>query len=81
MPAVIDWVPRIGGGEILQVAGFVIADTILVGLALWDWNANRRRLFPVALAIVMAGQFAILNLHRVGLWQAFGPWFVSLPLS
>jgi hypothetical protein len=81
MPSVIDWVPRIGGGEILQVAGFVIADSILVGLALWDWSANRRRVFPVALAIVIAGQLAILNLHRVGLWQAFGPWFVSLPIS
>ena len=80
-PQVLDWMPRIGGGEILQVAGFVIADTILVGLAVWDWSANRRRIFPVALAIVIAGQFAILNLHRVGLWQAFGSWFVSLPLS
>jgi hypothetical protein len=81
MPAVIDWVPRIGGGEILQVAGFVIADTILVGLAVWDWSANRRRVFPVALAIVVAGQAAILNFHRFGFWQAFGSWFVSQPLS
>lgn len=81
MPSVIGLVPRIGGGEILQVAGFVIADAILVGLALWDWRANRRQVFPVALAIVVAGQVAILNLHRVGLWQVFGSWFVSLPIS
>ena len=81
VPAALDWMPRIGGAEILQVAGFAIADAILVGLALWDWRANRRQVFPVALAIVVAGQIAILNLHRVGLWQAFGPWFVSLPIS
>ena len=81
MPSIIDWMPRIGGAEILQVAGFVIADTILVGLALWDWQKNSRRVFVVALAIVVAGQAVIMNAHRVGLWQAFGPWFVRLPLS
>ena len=81
MQAVLDWMPRIGGAEILQVAGFAIADSILVGLALWDWQSNNRRVFLVALAIVIAGQVAIMNAHRVGLWQAFGPWFVGLPLS
>jgi hypothetical protein len=30
---------------------------------------------------VVAGQAAILNAHRFGPWQAFGPWFVGLPLS
>jgi hypothetical protein len=81
MPSIIGLVPRIGGGEILQVAGFAIADAILVGLAVWDWSANRRRVFPIALAIVIAGQVIIMNAHRVGLWQAFGPWFVGLPLT
>jgi hypothetical protein len=80
-PSVLGWVPRIGGGEILQVAGFVIADAILVGLAIWDLQKNRRRVFLVALAIVVAGQLAIMNAHRFGPWQAFGPWFVGLPLT
>jgi hypothetical protein len=80
-PSVLEWVPRIGGGEILQVAGFVIADSILVGLAVWDLQKNRRRVFLAALAIVVAGQFVIMNAHRVGPWQAFGPWFVSLGLT
>ena len=81
MPSIIDWMPRIGGAEILQVAGFAIADTILVGLALWDWQKNSRRVLVVALAIVVAGQAAIMNVHRFGFWRAFGPWFVSLPLT
>jgi hypothetical protein len=80
-PSVLEWVPRIGGAEILQAAGFLIADSILVGLAIWDLQKNRRRVFVVALAIVVAGQFAIMNAHRVGAWQAFGPWFVGLPLT
>jgi hypothetical protein len=81
MPSVLGMVPRIGGAEILQVAGFAIADTILVGLVIWDWQKNNRRVFLVALAIVIAGQAVIMNAHRVGPWQAFGPWFVSLPIS
>ena len=80
-PSVLAWMPRIGGAEILQVAGFAIADTILVGLALWDWQKNSRRVLVVALAIVILGQAAIVNAHRFGPWQAFGPWFVGLPLS
>ena len=80
-PSVLDWMPRIGGAEILQVAGFAIADTILVGLVIWDWQKNGRRVFLVALAIVVVGQAAILNAHRFAIWQAFGPWFVGLPLS
>jgi len=37
--------------------------------------------FLVALAIVVAGQAVILNAHRFAPWQAFGPWFVALPLT
>jgi hypothetical protein len=81
LPSVIEWMPRIGGGEILQVAGFGIADTILAGLALWDWQQNRKRVFWVALVIVVAGQAVILNAHRLGPWQAFSSWFVGLPIS
>ncbi|HEV8397796.1 MAG TPA: hypothetical protein VGQ37_26120 [Vicinamibacterales bacterium] len=80
-PSIIDAMPRIGGAPILQVAGFGIADAILAGLVIWDWQKNRRLVFLVALAIVVAGQAAILNAHRLGAWQAFGPWFVGLPLT
>jgi hypothetical protein len=81
MPSIIDSMPRIGGAPILQCAGFAIADAILVGLVIWDWQKNGRRVFLAALAIVVIGQAAILNAHRFGLWQAFGPWFVGLPLT
>jgi hypothetical protein len=81
MPSIIDSMPRIGGGPIVQCAGFALADAILIGLSIWDWRANHRRVFPMALAIVVAGQAAILTLHRFGFWQAFGPWFVALPVS
>ena len=69
------------GAPIVQCAGFAIADAILVGLAVWDWRKNGRRVFFTALAIVMAAQAAILTLHAFGFWQTFGTWFVKLPLT
>ena len=48
---------------------------------MWDWRRNQRRVFPVALAIVVVYQASVLTFHRFGFWQAFGPWFLSLPLS
>ena len=81
LPSLIGDMPRIGGAPIVQCAGFAIADAILIGLSIWDWKANGRHVFPIALAIVVAGQAAILTLHNFAFWQAFGPWFVSQPLS
>jgi hypothetical protein len=81
MPSIIASMPRIDRAPIVQVVGFGIADAILIGLAVWDWQVNKRRVFAIALAIVIVGQLAILNLHRFAFWQAFGPWFVSLPLT
>jgi hypothetical protein len=81
LPSIIADMPRIGGGPIVQCVGFGIADAILAGLAIWDWTANGRLVFPVALAVVVAGQAAILTLHTFGFWQTFGTWFVQVPLT
>jgi hypothetical protein len=80
MPSIIDSMPRIGGGAILQCAGFCIADTILAGLAVWDWQRNGRRVFLVALA---SSSRAGRHPHRppLRLWQAFGPWFCGAAAS
>ena len=74
-------VPTLDGSPLVQCAGFLLADVILATLAVWDWRRNQRRVFPVALAIVVVYQVSVLTFHRFGFWQAFGPWFLSLPLS
>jgi hypothetical protein len=81
MPSIFAMVPRLDGSPLVQCAGFLLADTILAGLAVWDWRRNQRRVFPVALAIVLVYQASVLTFHRFGFWQDFGPWFLSLPLS
>jgi uncharacterized membrane protein YozB (DUF420 family) len=80
-PSVASMVPRIGGSAVLPVAGFLLADAILIGLSVWDWRANRRSVFPVALVVLVAYHLSVLTFHRLSFWETFGVWFARLPLS
>jgi len=80
--SLIPYVPRIDGSPILPAAGFLLADLILVALAVWDWRANRRlAVFPVALGVLLLYHAGTLGLHRVAAWNAFCVWFLGLPLT
>lgn len=82
LPSVIPLVPRIDGSPVLPAAGFLLADAILVALCVWDWRTNKRTdVFPVALGILVAYHVSVLTFHRLAIWNAFGNWFVTLPLS
>ncbi len=81
VPSIVPLVPRVDGSPVLPTAGFLLADAILIGLAAWDWTANKRLVFPVALAVVVLYHVSVLTWYQFGFWQAFGRWFVSLPLS
>ncbi|HUO66259.1 MAG TPA: hypothetical protein VMV37_01925, partial [Gammaproteobacteria bacterium] len=81
-PALAALAPRIDGSPILPVFGFALADLILLGLAAWDWRANRRvDVFASALAVLALYHLSALTLYRVPAWGAFCSWFLSLPLS
>lgn len=81
-PGLIALVPRVEGSPVLPVAGFLLADAILLALCLWDWRANRRvNVFPVALGVLLVYHASVLTLHRSALWGSFCAWFLSLPLS
>jgi hypothetical protein len=82
VPSLVALVPRVDGSPIVPVVGFVLADLILVALALWDWRANKRAdVFPIALGAMLIYHVSVLTLHRVPAWHAFCAWFLSLPLS
>lgn len=82
VPFLIDWVPQIDGSPIVPVAGFVLADIILIGLLIWDWRSNKRwKEFGLSLALLLVFQFSVLTFHRFEFWQTFGEWFFSLQLS
>jgi hypothetical protein len=80
-PSVAAVVPRIDGSPVLPVAGFLLADAILLVLACWDWRSGRRKEFLVALGVLAAYHLATLTLHRVPLWNTVCVAFLRLPLS
>ena len=81
LPSIVPLVPRVDGSPVVPAAGFLLADVILIGLSVWDWTANKRLVFPLALAVLVLYHASVLTFYQFGFWQAFGRWFVTLPLS
>jgi hypothetical protein len=82
VPALVPMVPRIEGAPVIPVAGFVLADAMLIALSIWDWRVNRRRdVFPIVLGLVVLYHVSVMTFYRQPFWIAFGNWFVGLPLS
>ena len=81
LPSIVPLVPRVGGSPVVPTAGFLLADVILIALSVWDWTTNRRLVFPVTLVVLVLYHVSVLTFYRFGVWQAFGRWFVALPLS
>lgn len=81
-PALVALATRIDGSPIVPVFGFALADLLLLGLAVWDWRANRRAdVFVPALIVLALYHVSVLTLYRVPAWTAFCVWFLGLPLS
>jgi hypothetical protein len=81
VPAIVPLVPRIGGSPVLPTAGFLLADVLLVALSVWDWRTNKRRVFPVALVVLVLYHASVLTFHQFDFWRRFAEWFLTLPLS
>jgi len=80
-PGLAAYLPTIGGATVLPVAGFLLADAILLALVLWDWRGNRRfDAFAVALGITIVYHVSVLTFHEVPAWQDFARWFQQLPI-
>jgi uncharacterized membrane protein YozB (DUF420 family) len=53
LPSIVPLVPRVDGSPVVPAAGFLLADVILIALSVWDWTANRRLVFTLALAVLV----------------------------
>jgi len=81
-PQLLAFVPHLNGSPLVQVAGFLLADLMLVALSVWDWRANRRAdVFPAALGVLLVYHASVLTLPFTRPWGAFCAWFLGLPLS
>lgn len=78
----LNYLPVLEGRPIAPVAGFLLADLLLLFLVYWDWKTHQRLdVFPKVLALLVVYHFSVLSFYRFGFWERFGNWFLSLPLS
>lgn len=74
----LQYMPTISGKPIAPVAGFLLADLVLIVLSIWDWRTHRRwNVFPIALIVLLGYQYSVLNFYRFESWQAFSHWLVG----
>ena len=80
-PALISYIPLVDGAPLLPLAGFALADAMLIALSAWDWKANGRLVFPVGLAILAVYHYSVVTFAGFGFWKEFAGWFMGLRLS
>jgi hypothetical protein len=81
LPAIVPLVPRIGGSPVVPTAGFLLADVMLIALSVWDWRTNKRRVFPIALGVLVLYHASVMTFYQFDFWRSFAAWFLTLPLS
>lgn len=81
LPSLVPYIPLVDGSPLLPLAGFALADAMLIALSIWDWRTNKRTIFPVALAILVVYHYSVVAFADFAFWRAFGGWFMGLRLS
>jgi hypothetical protein len=77
-PSVVPYFYAIEGQPMVPIAGFLMADIIIVGLIIWDWRSHKRwNVFPFVLLILVTYHYSVLNFHRFQFWRSFSEWFVG----
>lgn len=80
--SILNIIPTLNGIPMVWVVGFILADILLLGLAIWDWRFQKRiNVFPITLGLVLIYHFSVLWFHKFYFWRLFGDWIMRLPLS
>ena len=65
-----------------QWISFALTDLVVVALIWMERRSTGRKIFPIALAILLLAQLpALLGFDRTESWQQFTRWFVGLPIT
>lgn len=79
IPSLLVYLPTLEGYPIAPVAGFLLADLILVGLSIWDWKSHQRiNVFPFALIVLLLYHYSVLNFHKFQFWKDLSNWLFGL---
>lgn len=72
----VPFAPKIEGMPIVPFYGFLLADLIVVGLAIWDWRVHRRKdVFLMVLGLLLIYHVSVFTFYKFGFWRSFTEWF------
>jgi hypothetical protein len=74
--------PKIEGMPIVPFFGFLLADLIVIGLAIWDWKSHKRAdVFVIVLGLLLIYHISVFTFYRFSFWSSLTEWFLWLNLT
>lgn len=78
----IEFAPKLEGAPVVPFFGFLLADLLVIGLAVWDWKNNKRKdVFLIVLALLLFYHISLFTFYKFAFWQDFSAWFYQLNLT
>jgi hypothetical protein len=82
VPGLVELAPKLEGSPMVPFFGYLLADLLLIGLAVWDWKTHRRKdVFLIVLALLLIYHISFFTFYKIPAWQDFSAWFYGLELT
>jgi hypothetical protein len=82
IPALIQFAPKVEGAPVVPFYGFLLADLIVIGLAVWDWKTHKRKdVFLVVLGLLLIYHISLFTFYQIPAWRSLSAWFFGLDLT
>ena len=82
IPGLVEFAPKLEGFPVVPFFGFLLADLIVIGLAIWDWKMHKRKdVFPIVLGLLLIYHISLFTFYKIPAWHLFSAWFYGLELT
>ncbi|OOG70586.1 hypothetical protein [Algoriphagus sp. A40] len=82
IPALVELAPKLEGSPVVPFFGYLLADLIVIGLAVWDWKTHRRKdVFLIVLVLLLIYHISLFTFFKIPAWQDFSAWFYGIDLT
>lgn len=82
IPGLVEYAPKINGFPVVPFYGFLLADLLVIWLAIWDWKTHRRKdVFLIVLGLLLIYHVSLFTFYQIPAWRLFSAWFFGLGLT
>lgn len=82
IPGLVEFAPKLEGSPIVPFFGFLLADLLVIGLAIWDWKTHKRKdVFPIVLGLLLFYHVSLFSFYKIPAWRLVSAWFYGLDLT